>query len=181
MRKHLSRALLVVAGLLLGLLAVEGGVRLGAYDPMVSQRGLLGAETKRGDCVQPAPYVGYEMVPGGCGANSLGFQDTEPVATRPAGGKRVLVLGDSITEQRSYVDMLELMLAERLDAPVEVWNLGVTGYSVLNEAELLRRRALDLEPDLVVLQLCLNEMHVVSSLWGDCGLSQVGRGAKADD
>jgi len=165
MRKPLSRALLVVVGLLLGLLAVEGGVRLGAYDPMVSQQGLLGAETKRGDCVQPAPYMGYQLVPGGCGANALGFKDTEPPAAKPPGSKRVLVLGDSITEQRAYVDMLELILTRRLEVPVDVWNMGVTGYSVLNELELLRHRALDLEPDLVVLQLCLNDFGITPVLF----------------
>jgi len=165
MRKLLYRALLVVVSLLVGLLAVEGGVRLGAYDPLVSQRGLLGAETKRGDCVQPAPYMGYQLVPGGCGANSLGFKDTEPTATKPAGSKRVLVLGDSITEQRAYVDMLELMLNQQLEVLVDVWNMGVTGYSVLNELELLRHRALDLEPDLVVLQLCLNDFGVTPVLF----------------
>ena len=164
-RKLLVRALLVLIGLLVGLLVVEGGVRLGAYDPMVSQQGLLGAETKRDDCVRPAPWLGYELAPGGCGANSLGFKDREPPASKPPGSLRVLVLGDSITEQRAYVDMLELMLDQRVEAPVDVWNMGVTGYSVLNELELLRHRALDLEPDLVVLQVCLNDFGVTPVLF----------------
>ena len=165
LRKLMARALLVLGGLVGGLLAVEVGVRMGGLDPLVSQRGLLGAETRRGDCVQPAPYMGYELVPGGCGANSLGFQDREPPASKPPDSKRVLVLGDSITEQRAYVEILELMLGERLEAQVDVWNMGVTGYSVLNELELLRHRALDLEPDLVVLQLCLNDFGVTPVLF----------------
>jgi len=156
---------LVLVGVLLGLLLVEGGVRLGAYDPLVSQQGLLGSQGGRGDCVRPAPHMGYELLPGACGANSLGFKDLEHPAAKPPGTLRVLVLGDSITEQRAYVDMLELLLAQRLGAPVEVWNMGVTGYSVLNELELLRHRALGFDPDLVVLQVCLNDFGITPILF----------------
>ncbi len=165
MRRALQRVALALGGLLVGLLGVEGAVRLGAYDPLVSEQGLLGAETRRDDCVQPAAHMGYELAPGGCGANSLGFKDREPPDAKPLGSKRVLVLGDSITEQRAYVDMLELMLEQRLEPEVDVWNMGVTGYSVLNELELLRHRALELEPDMVILQLCLNDFGITPVLF----------------
>ncbi len=168
-RTLLARIALALGAFVLALLMLEGAVRLGSYDPLVDQRDLLGAETQRRDCVRPAPHLGYELNPGGCGANSLGFKDTEPVLDKPAGSKRVLVLGDSITEQRAYVDMLERLLQERSTVPVDVWNMGVTGYSVLNELELLRHRGLDFEPDLVVLQLCLNDFGITPVLFSSGG------------
>ncbi len=160
----LLRLGLLLVGLALGLGGAELAIRAAGTDPLVMNTGLLGNQTARPDCMRPAPWVGYELVPGACHANSLGFHDDEPVEPRPPGGKLVVALGDSITEQRAWVDVLERMLEQRLEVPVEVRNMGVTGYSVLNELALLERRALDFEPDLVVLQVCLNDYGVTPVL-----------------
>ena len=165
MRKLGTRLALLLLGLVVGLLLVEGVMRVAGLDPLVSQEGLLGTQSGRSECVRPAPWLGYELVPGACRANSLGFRDREPPAVKPSGSLRILALGDSITEQRAWVDMLELLLDRRLEADVDIWNMGVTGYAVLNELELLRRRGLDFEPDLVVLQVCLNDYGVTPVLF----------------
>jgi lysophospholipase L1-like esterase len=155
--RWLPRLSLLVVSCALALGLAELGARLFDLDPLAADRGLLGREANRGDCMRPAPYLGYELVPGACGANSLGFLGPERPVDKPSGTVRVLVLGDSISEQRTWVELLEELLNERLQAPVEVWNLGVSGYGTLNELAYLQHRALDWDPDLVLLQFCLND------------------------
>ncbi len=157
MRTVLLRALLVLLGLVAGLLLSELGARFAGMDPLVSLKGVMDADNVRATCLRPAPFLGYEVVPGSCGSNSLGHMDREPPATKPPGSLRVLALGDSITEMKAWVEILELRLGERLPVEVDVWNMGLTGYSVLNELEVLKHRALHYEPDAVVLQLCMND------------------------
>ena len=156
----LKRLALLPLGLALGLGGAELAVRIAGGDPLELIEQFQRSDAARDDCLRPAPGLGYELVPGACQANSLGFHDDEPMEPRPPGGKLVVALGDSLTEQRAYVDMLEPMLTQRLGVPVEVRNMGVSGYSILNEAALLEQRALDFEPDLVLLQVCLNDYGI---------------------
>ncbi len=157
MRELLQRCLLAHLGLLLGIFGVEATVRVGGMDPLVERPELVRTENQRPDCIRPAAQVGYELVPGHCGANDLGFRSPNRAVEKAEGTTRILAMGDSITEQRAWVDILERVLTESGHPRLEVWNLGVTGYSVLNELEQLRWRALDLDPDMVILQVCLND------------------------
>jgi len=95
--------------------------------------------------------------------NDLGFRDREDLATaKPAGTSRVLFLGDSVTFglevdlEETLVKQVERLLAPH-GGPVECLNLGVSGYSPLQEVALLERNGLDLAPDLVVLCYNLND------------------------
>ena len=42
---------------------------------------------------------------------------------------------------------------------VEVLNFGVPGYNLDQEIEVLRTRALELDPDVVVIAFCLNDLE----------------------
>ena len=97
--------------------------------------------------------------------NSAGYRDVEWQLAKPPGTRRIVMLGDS------YLASLEVGLDERVSQRVdryldaeckssanptlagdtEVLNFGVTGFGTAQELETLRHRALDYDPDLVLL------------------------------
>jgi len=74
-----------------------------------------------------------------------------------------LILGDSISfgsgvaYAKSYVPALENRLNQGLGDNTAVWNAAVPGYNTSQEAAMLRRAAPIMDPDLVVVQFCLND------------------------
>ncbi len=120
------------------------------------------------------PDVIYELTPGSSGhawgtdvrINSLGIRGGE----RVLGGDdvyRVLTLGDSITfgnflpEEATYASQLEQKL-NRDDRVSEVLNFGVGGYDIAQYTAQLRHKGVGLEPDLVVVGMCLNDVGISS-------------------
>ncbi len=119
------------------------------------------------------PGLSYEMIPLKNGTfegmqvrtNSLGMRGGEPAIGDP-GIHRIAVLGDSFTfgfgvaEEEAYPAVLERILngspAGR-HRRYEVVNMGVVGYSTLDEAVVLERKALPLDPRAVVLGYVLND------------------------
>src|SRR3974390_206254 len=114
----------------------------------------------------PDPATGWRPIPGahrhwtdeGDGLiqiNSLGFRDVERQIERRPNIARVAVFGDSQTEadqvngDQTYSARLEASLAARHQ--VEVLNMGVTGYSPVQELVLFRTEAPHYRPDVVVL------------------------------
>ncbi len=99
--------------------------------------------------------------------NALGLRGPETTLEKPAGTRRVAVLGDSIAfgywvaEKDAFPRQLEVLLNERpcRGAPVEVLNFGVPGYNLDQETEVLRAKALDFQPDIVVIAFCLNDLE----------------------
>jgi hypothetical protein len=89
--------------------------------------------------------------------NSLGLRDREYPYEKPPGVFRILVLGDSFADalevslEDSFQEVLESLLNERPDRPIEVVNGGVWGYG--NDLELLfyRLEGRKYQPDLVLL------------------------------
>ncbi len=124
------------------------------------------------------PGLGYELVPGAAGkgwgtdvrVNSLGLRGAEIAPRKPAGVARIAVLGDSIpfgnelSEEATFPRLLETLLGAGAGAPaVEVANLAVGGYDVVDAVAMLEHRGLALDPDVVVLSLCLNDAGVMSA------------------
>lgn len=93
--------------------------------------------------------------------NSLGYRDRERKVEKPPGVFRIVLLGDSMTEavqvnrEQDYASLLETYL-RRIDPKIEVWNLGVNGYSPIQELLLLRQEVDRLRPDLVIVGLFLD-------------------------
>lgn len=93
--------------------------------------------------------------------NSEGLRDLQRERIKPAGAFRVVVLGDSFTaslqvpREDTFVARLESGLAERLAAGrrVEVINAGVDGFGTAQELLLFRERMARHAPDLVLLQV----------------------------
>jgi len=99
--------------------------------------------------------------------NSEGFRSPEFELPKPRGRVRIVCLGDSWTfganvdQHQSYPSQLQTLLRHAFPAAdVEVLNLGVMGYSSFQGLELLRRRALALEPDAIVVGFAMNDGRV---------------------
>lgn len=102
--------------------------------------------------------------------NSRGGRGAEPASE--ATGYRIVALGDSFTFGQGVNDdeAFPAVVGRELTAQghdVEVLNFGVPGHGVVNAVTLLRRRLLDLEPDLVLLTHFADEPVPHES---ECGL-----------
>lgn len=98
--------------------------------------------------------------------NSLGLRDREYPRVKPPGVFRILMLGDSFTEGLGLraEDSIPKQLEARLNGPscrtgIEVINAGITSYSPILEYLLLQRVGLRLDPDLVVLDFDMSDVH----------------------
>jgi len=91
--------------------------------------------------------------------NSRGMRDREyPLDKRT--NLRILALGDSFTEgwgveeEQAYPKVLERQFLQG----VEVWNLGVVGYSTDQELQQLRHMIGEVHPDIVILGFYENDI-----------------------
>ncbi len=99
--------------------------------------------------------------------NSEGSRDVEFPTRKTSSAFRVICLGDSWTfganvgQGEAYPQRLKTLLTRTFPrAQFEVFNLGVLGYSSFQGLELLKRRAIDLNPDLVVIGFGMNDASV---------------------
>jgi hypothetical protein len=114
------------------------------------------------------PALLYELVPGYAGdldgrritVNSLGFRGPERARRKPAGVLRVVCLGSSNTygatvgDGDAYPALTEALLNARGGKTrFEVWNAGVSGYSVTQSAAAGELIAEADEPDLFIFQM----------------------------
>ncbi len=154
-----------------GLLVGEFGLRW-IEPPPPTQASRFGLHQLRLD----RPWL-YGLRPGASGymkerkeilyrINSAGFRDRERTHAKASGVYRIMVLGDSVTfgigveASEPFTRVLETTLAERAaDASVEVLNFGVGGYNPYIEAELLKDIGRSYEPDLVIVQFCINDFE----------------------
>ncbi len=118
----------------------------------------------------------YEYIPNFSGkmwgiefkTNSLGFRDVEYPIKKEAHHFRALEFGDSIAVgegvllENTHSKVLEKMLNE--SPPVqgyrafEVLNMGVCAFNTIREVELLEKKGLSLDPDMVIVQYCLDDV-----------------------
>lgn len=160
MRMHgfVVGTILVVASCSVGLLAVEGAMYLAGLD--------------YARVWEPDVELGWRHVPGarrlwteeGKGfiqINRLGQRDRERTIPKPPGTFRIAVYGDSMTEavqvdlEQTFTYLLEESLNHK-GYHVEVLNMGVNGYSPIQELLLLQREGQRYGADLVVLATYLD-------------------------
>ncbi len=96
--------------------------------------------------------------------NSRGFRGPEWDDTPAAGVTRIAMVGDShifgegLLEEEIFSTRLGAHLGERYpDRTFEVLNLGVSGYNTEQELQVVRRRALPADPDVVLVGYCTND------------------------
>ena len=98
--------------------------------------------------------------------NEDGFRGPRYARPKPANRFRVVVMGDSVAfgydveEREAFPRVLEQTTAlEAPEARVEVVNLGVGGYNPWNEAKLFAGVGIGYQPDLVLVQFCVNDLN----------------------
>ena len=111
--------------------------------------------------------------------NSDGFRDEDFPAVKAPNTLRILCLGDSwtfganVNQDESYPSRLRAMLKKDFPAArIEVFNLGMLAYTSYQGLELLKRRALALQPDIVIIGYAMNDASI--SGWRDKDLAQAG-------
>ncbi|HYN05636.1 MAG TPA: SGNH/GDSL hydrolase family protein, partial [Vicinamibacteria bacterium] len=164
--------LLALVSLLVTLTGLEVAFRLAGVSVGTVQ--INRATVKRTD----NPRLRFELRPGGAvraevlyQVNAEGLRGRETTVEKPAGVRRVAVLGDSIAfgywvaDEDGFPRQLEAMLnpAGAAGDRVEVLNFGVPGYNLDQEIEALRAKVLAFAPDLVVVAFCLNDLEGIFS------------------
>jgi len=98
--------------------------------------------------------------------NSEGWRDSEHQTEKLIDDVRILGLGDSYTfgqgvkREHLFLTHLESLLGEKLDGRhVETINTGQPGYNTAMEKQLLNRRGLDYDPDVVLLSFVPNDVE----------------------
>ena len=109
--------------------------------------------------------LGWRLKPskkGALGTNEIGFRDT---SFNQNADKTVLLLGDSVSWgdgiasiKHIYPYLLERILSESTNQAYEVVNSSVPGYSTFQQLRYLQLYGLDLLPDMIILQFCLNDV-----------------------
>jgi hypothetical protein len=91
--------------------------------------------------------------------NSLGFRDVSHAIAKPAGTKRIVVIGDSFSEaiqvnlEETYWRQLQTMLNSSTSTSWEVINLGVGDFGTAQEYRALMDIGLRYHPDIVLVQI----------------------------
>lgn len=98
--------------------------------------------------------------------NALGFRGGEIASRKPQGVYRIVCLGGSTTYSSAVEDpddaypaLLEAVLHAAGYPQVDVVNAGVPGYGTLETLINFELRVLDLEPDLIVVNHAVNDIH----------------------
>jgi hypothetical protein len=171
-KELLKRVLLVLLGVSLGVLILEGGLRL--YYPG-SQR------FWRNDSVYGPSLIpnkeGWHYDIGGAiyvKINSKGLRDYEYAYEKRKGKFRILLLGDSFAEaiqvplEETFPKVLERLLGRN----VEVINAGVGSRGSVHELLYFREEGHKYQPDIVMLMFVANDV-------GDNWLHKVGTSNRA--
>jgi len=171
-RNFLFRLFALGFGLFMALFMLEVVFKILHFIEAGKENKLLGQISK----VSDIPGVRYEIVPNITTVtprspvlirfNNFGFRGPDVSPEKPANTYRIAVLGDSIAfgQPRPYEELFSSMLAERLNEKpggkkVEVINASLSGRDTWEEFAILKHRIIPLDPDLVILQICLND-HV---------------------
>jgi lysophospholipase L1-like esterase len=109
-------------------------------------------------------------------SNSAGMRSRTPYGPKPAGTFRIVCLGDSMVmgtagrEEDRWGDQIQEILGElhvRIGGKqVEVYSLGVGGWSAINASSYLAHRVSSYDPDLVLVMMVDNDLNDVGGVLG---------------
>jgi lysophospholipase L1-like esterase len=99
--------------------------------------------------------------------NAEGFRSQPFTTDKPAGAMRIACIGDSwtfgmnVNQDATYPSRLEALLKQqRPGADLDIMNFGVLGYSSFQGLALMKRRVLDLHPDVLLIGFGMNDSEV---------------------
>jgi hypothetical protein len=189
-RRRLFIGLSVAIGLAAALVLAEIALRVmlswqqrgrlheAAAQPFQNPRGDMGFVDLI--CGSENPRLVYTMRPGTRGrlagapveVNSLGLRGPEPPLPGDGSNLTIVGLGDShsfgwgVPVEETYLSRLHAALnaAARPGTTVRAINMGVPGYNAVQEAEQFETLGLTFEPDIVLIQYCLNDNVLPSFL-----------------
>ena len=100
--------------------------------------------------------------------NRAGFRDVDHALEKPPGIRRIVVLGDSVSEGYGveWKHVFAHVLQAQLGDGVEVINLAAGGLNTRQELHLLEREGLVYQPDLVIVNFVLNDADFDSTREG---------------
>ncbi|MBF0215538.1 MAG: SGNH/GDSL hydrolase family protein [Candidatus Omnitrophica bacterium] len=128
-------------------------------------------------------YNNWGKVPYVVRTNSLGFRGPEMTLKKSGGVRRIVAIGDSMTDgffvdnEGTYPHFLKEYLDEKYPAKYDVVNAARAGGSIDKELAILKYKALPLEPDIVLLMFCTND---ISDLKGKNKDGLLARGVKSN-
>lgn len=157
--------LLVIGSVVFSLCVMEVVIRI--WDPPL-------AKPEMNQIHRASPALAWELIPKSSGigklgelyeVNSAGFRDVEHSLKKKPGVSRIMVIGDSFTFgmgvnlEDTYPKQLERFL-NRANVTCEVINCGVIGYNMWQHYEMLERKVLPNNPDLVILGVFEDDIGV---------------------
>lgn len=123
-------------------------------DPILDWRRVPNSEIKEGRVV-------YKY-------NSSGFRDLDHAVEKPLGVKRIVVVGDSVTEGHGveWTSTFSRTIQSHLGDKCEVITIAAGGLNTPQEVHLFEQAGLPYKPDLVILNFVLNDGHFYTKLKG---------------
>ena len=152
-----SRAKTVMLNMALVLGSLLIAAVLGEFAARIALRGIT--TTGRGG------YFFHRWTAGHVRLNSAGFREREFDSVKPVGVYRIAILGDSfafgfgIEESERFGNLMAETLGGK-GAGVEVLNFGRAGADTGDELEILKKTALPVRPDYVLLQWFVNDFEM---------------------
>ena len=162
----------LAAGLLVTLLICEIALRVvDLGHPYYSAPEAYQASSDPRVMFEPRPnFDGFsEGVP--VRTNSRGLRERELPLAKPAGARRIVFLGDSVTfgagvrDDEPFPRLLESAVNGAGGGPVETVNTGVVGYNTVQELARLEQAGLPYQPDTVVLTFVVNDLLETFSIF----------------
>ena len=154
-KRVLLRCMLALVGLVVGLVMLEIGVRIGYPDGGIPAAHLESSSAEEHTTVHEDPEAGYLPVLGhgeydqyGCLHND--YDVNHPKATR------LLFVGDSVIHRGRLVKAIRELYGEE---KYEYWNAGVESFNTRQELVLYRRYNAKIHPDHVILTFHNNDFR----------------------
>lgn len=172
------RAGLTTGSIVVGLLLLEGGLRL--YHVVRVRREISRQPPVEERALVPSHDAGliYEFNPGWSSehfsVNSHGMADDEVSPEKPEGVVRIAFVGDSVTANFQLTPRPQTyprVIRELLNASAppgtrfDSLNFGVNGYAILQSLRMAQLRVPAFDPDVLVVQVCLNDPKIGGTLY----------------
>lgn len=177
MKKVFFRIITALIGALFSILILEIGLRLYPkfgyrYSSFQNQHPFLEVLNMSDQryLYRPSSLFGYEHIPNNKPyTNRYGLLGKEYKLKKDDDVYRILILGDSIAEQRWSADFLEedLNRDKYLSGMhrFEIWNAGVSSYDVRRHALFLKYRGATYNPDMVIIFLFMNDFNSDNNIY----------------